>query len=212
MYHKGILKKPSIPCHSTLPIWSKTNSTAATSDHQWGAGFPPVGLCIYTVSTLASSRLAEFLKFYFLCSEQLLLFITIQWRRQWHPTPVLLLGKSHGWRSLVGCGPWARYESDTTERLHFQFSLSCIGEGNGNPFQCSCLENPRNRGAWWAAIYGVTQSQIQLTWLSSSSIIIQWPVKTIARKHMWFSKPSTSTSYPQMKCGLCRWQEDFLWS
>ena len=66
------------------------------------------------------------------------------WRRQWHPTPVLLPGKSHGQRSLVGCSPWGRYESDTTERLHFDFSLSCIGEGNGNPLQCSCLENPRD--------------------------------------------------------------------
>ena len=50
-------------------------------------------------------------------------------------------------------------ESDTTERLHFHFSLSCMGEGNGNPHQCSCLENPRDGGAWWAAIYGVTQSR-----------------------------------------------------
>ena len=57
----------------------------------------------------------------------------------------------------------------TTERLHFHFSFSCIGEGNGNPLQCSCLENPRGRGAWWAAIYGVTQSWPQLKWLSSSS-------------------------------------------
>ena len=72
----------------------------------------------------------------------------IQRRRQWHPTPVFLPGKSHGWRSLVGCSPWGRRESDTTERLHFPFSLSCIGEGNGNPLQCSCLENPRDRGAW----------------------------------------------------------------
>ena len=60
--------------------------------------------------------------------------------------------------------------SDTTERLHFHFSLSCIGEGNGNPLQCSCLENPRDRGAWWAAIYGVAQSWTRLKWLSSSSI------------------------------------------
>ena len=66
------------------------------------------------------------------------------WRRQWHPTPVFLPGKSHGWRSLVGCSPWGRKESDTTERLHFHFSLSCIGEGNGNPLQCSYLENPRD--------------------------------------------------------------------
>ena len=73
-------------------------------------------------------------------------------RRQWHPTPVLLPGKSHGRRSLVS--PWGRWGSDTTERLHFHFSLSCIGEGNGNPLQCSCLENPRDRGAWWAASLG----------------------------------------------------------
>ena len=88
-------------------------------------------------------------------------------RRQWRPTPVLLPGKSHGQRSLVGCSPWGHEESDTTERL--QFSLSCIGEGNGNPFQCSCLENPRDWGAWWAAIYGVAQSRTQLKRLSSSS-------------------------------------------
>jgi len=65
-------------------------------------------------------------------------------RRQWHPTPPLLPGESHGRRSLVGCSPWGREESDTTERLHFHFSLSCIGEGKGNPLQCSCLENPRD--------------------------------------------------------------------
>ena len=90
-------------------------------------------------------------------------------RRQWHPTPVLLPGKSHGRRSLVGCSPWGLEESDTTERLHFHFTLSCIGEGNGNPLQCFCLENPRDRGAWWAAIYGVAQSQTRLKRLSSSS-------------------------------------------
>ena len=70
------------------------------------------------------------------------------WRRQWHPTPVLLSGKSHRWGSLVGCHLWGCTDSDTTECLHFHFSLSCIGEGNGNPLQCSCLENPRDRGAW----------------------------------------------------------------
>ena len=73
-------------------------------------------------------------------------------------TPVLLPGKSHGQRSLVGCSPWGCEESDPTEQLHFHFSLSCIGEGNGNPFQCSGLENPRDEGAWWAAIYGVAKS------------------------------------------------------
>ena len=90
-------------------------------------------------------------------------------RRQWHPTPVFLPDKSHGQRSLVGCSPWDRQESDTTERLHFHFSLSCIGEGNGNTLQCSCLENPRDGGAWWAALYGVAQSRTRLKRLSSSS-------------------------------------------
>ena len=85
------------------------------------------------------------------------------------PTPVLLPGKSHGWRSPVGCNPWGCEESDTTERLHFHFSFSCIGEGNGNPLQWSCLENPRDGGAWWAAVYGVAQSRIRLKRLSSSS-------------------------------------------
>ena len=92
-----------------------------------------------------------------------------RWRRQWHPTPVLLPGESHGWRSLVGCSPWGREESDMTEQLHFHFSLSCIGEGNGNPLQCSCLENPRDGGAWWAAVHGFAQSWTRLKRLSSSS-------------------------------------------
>ena len=88
-------------------------------------------------------------------------------RRHWHTTPVLLPGKSHGWRSLVGCSPWGHEESDTTERL----SLSCTGEGNGNPLQCSCLENPGDGGAWWAAVFGVAQSRARLKLLSSSSSI-----------------------------------------
>ena len=77
-------------------------------------------------------------------------------------------GKSHGWRSLVGCSPWGRQESDTTEQLPFRFSLSRIGEGNGNPLQCSCLENPRDRRACWAAIYGVARSRTRLKQLSSN--------------------------------------------
>ena len=88
----------------------------------------------------------------------IVLIVSFQ-RRQWHPTPVLLPGESHGCMSLVGCSPWGLWGSDTTERLHFHFSLSCIGEGNGNPLQCSCLENPRDGGAWWATIYGVAQSR-----------------------------------------------------
>ena len=99
--------------------------------------------------------------------------IKVKWghkqRRQWHPTPVLLPGKSHGWKSLEGCSPWGRWGSYTTEQLHFHFSLPCTGEGNGNPLQCSCLENPRDGGDWWAAISEVTQNRTQLKWLSSSS-------------------------------------------
>ena len=81
---------------------------------------------------------------------------TLAWKIPWMEEP-------------VGYSPWGRWESDMTERLHFHFSLLCIGEGNGDPLQCSCLENPRDRGAWWAAVYGVTQSWTRLKWLSSSS-------------------------------------------
>ena len=86
---------------------------------------------------------------------------TLAWKIPWMEEP-------------VGCSPWGRWESDTTERLHFHFSLSCIGEGNGNPLQCSCLENPRDRGARWAAVHGVTQSWTRLKRLSSSSGSIEW--------------------------------------
>ena len=104
------------------------------------------------------------LKYFLFC-----IHVCFKGRRQWHPTPVLLPGKSHGWRSLVGCSPWGRWGSDMTEQLHFHFSLSCIGEGNGNPLQCSCLENPRDGGAWWAAVYGIAQSRTRLKRLSSRS-------------------------------------------
>ena len=83
---------------------------------------------------------------------------TLAWRIPWQ-------------RSLVGCRPWGREESDTTERLPFHFSLSRIGEGNGNPLQCSCLENPRDREASWAVVYGVAQSRTRLKRLSSSIYI-----------------------------------------
>ena len=82
---------------------------------------------------------------------------------------MFLPGKSQGLESLVSCHLLGYTESDMTERLYFHFSLSGIGEGNGNPHQCSCLENPRDGGAWWAAVYGVTQSWTQLKRLSSSS-------------------------------------------
>ena len=100
-------------------------------------------------------------------------------RRQWHPNPALLPGKSHGWRSLVGCSPWGLWGSDMTEQLHFRFSLSCTGEGNGNPLQCSCLENPWDEGAWWAAAYAVTQSRTRLKWLSNSSRR-RWVIEDLA--------------------------------
>ena len=81
---------------------------------------------------------------------------TLTWKIPWTEEP----GRLQSMGSL---------ESDTTERLHFPFSLSCIGEGDGNPLQCSCLENPRDRGAWWAAVYGIAQSRTRLKRLSSSS-------------------------------------------
>ena len=78
----------------------------------------------------------------------------------------------------MGCSPWGRKESDTTERLHFHFSLSCIGEGNGNPLQCSCLENPRDGGAWGAAVYGVAQSRIRLKHLKAAAAAVNLSVLT----------------------------------
>ena len=81
---------------------------------------------------------------------------TLAWKIPWTEEPGRL--QSTGW-----------WRVGHTERLLFHFSLSCIGEGNGNPLQCSCLENPRDEGAWWAAIYGVTHSRTQMKWLSSSS-------------------------------------------
>ena len=76
---------------------------------------------------------------------------------------------------------------DTTERLHFHFSLSCIGEGTGNPLQCSCLENPRDGGVWWAAVYGVAQSWTRLKRLSSSSSILLLSHPKVSKTHRYFS-------------------------
>ena len=86
---------------------------------------------------------------------------TLAWKIPWAEEP-------------GGCSPWGHEESDTTERLPFHFSFSWIGEGNGNPLQCSCLENPSDGGAWWAAVYGVTQSRTRLKQLGRSSSSKVW--------------------------------------
>ena len=118
------------------------------------------------------------------------------WRRKWQPTPEFLPGESHGRRSLVGCCLWGHTESDTTEQLHFHFPLSCIGEGNGNPLQSSCLENPMDGEAWQAAVHGVAQSRTWLKRLSSSSSkgCVSWPeVISFPIKH---SGKGDTTSLP----------------
>ena len=95
---------------------------------------------------------------------------TLAWKIPWTEEP----GRLQSMGSL---------ELDTTEWLHFHFSLSCIGEGNGNPLQCSCLENPRDGGAWWAAVSGVAQSRTWLKRLSSSSSSMVTPC------YIWFKVP-----------------------
>ena len=97
-----------------------------------------------------------------------------------HIQVLLLPGKSHGWRSLMGCSPWGHWELDTTQWLHLPFSLSCTGEGNGNLLQCSYLQNPRDGRASWAVIYGVGQSRTWLKRLSSSSRLSYYTAATIA--------------------------------
>ena len=98
----------------------------------------------------------------------------------------------------MGYSPWGHEESDTTEQLHFHFSLSRIGEGNGNPLHCSCLEYPRDEGAWWAAAYGVAQSQTRLKRLSSSSRVV---IAFLPRsKHLlisWLQSPSAVILEPK---------------
>ena len=106
-----------------------------------------------------------------------------------------------------------------TERLHFHFSFSCIGEGNGSPLQCSCLENPRDRGAWWAALYGVTQSWTRLKWLSSYSsrpqpirLLCPWDSlgkdTGVGHALLWGVFPIQGSN-PHLLCPL-HWQTDSL--
>ena len=118
---------------------------------------------------------------------------------KWHPTPVLLPGKSHGRRSRIRL------------HFHFHFSLSCIGEGNGNLLQCSCLENPRDAGAWWAAVYGVVQSRTRLKWLSSSSSALYTFRLMIWLYFMiFFSLHRPQATYSFLPCtmlwGSCFWR------
>ena len=144
-------------------------------------------------------------------------------RRWWHPTPVLLPGKPQGWRSLVGCSPWGHEESDMTERLHFHFSLLCIGEGNGNWLQCSCLENPRDGGAWWAM--GRTESdtteatkqqqQLQGGWEKLCGGPLQWklgpvqlylcPILFYLQKKTTMKTQGTPWCSPQVVIWLLVW-------
>ena len=95
---------------------------------------------------------------------------TFAWKIPWTEEP----GRLQSMGSL---------ESDTTEWLPFHFSLSCIGEGTGNPLQCSCLENPRDGGAWWAAVSGVAQSRTRLKRLSSSSNKGHWDAQQWEIQH-----------------------------
>ena len=144
--------------------WTKDPSTAVASPLSYHSELQlSLWISLFSYNNHSTSKCI----IYFLS-----IFRHVVWRRQWQPTPVFLPGKSHGRRSLVGCSPWGRKESDTTERLHFHFSLSRIGEGNGNPLQCSCLENPRDGAAWWAAIYGVAQSRTRLKRLSGSKHVV----------------------------------------
>ena len=84
------------------------------------------------------------------------------WRRQWHPTPVLLPGESHEQRSLVGCSPWGREESDTTERLHFPFHFHASEKKMATHSSVLARRIPGTGGAWWAAVDGVAQSRTRL--------------------------------------------------
>ena len=120
--------------------------------------------CLYHILISAAKLKGNFLERY---SKQMAPHSsTLAWKIPWAEDP-------GGLQSMGSLGVGYDW---TTERLHFHFSLSCIGEGNGNPLQCSCLENPRNGGAWWAAIYGVTQSRTWLKRLSSSSTASKYAI------------------------------------
>ena len=114
--------------------------------------------------------------------------------KQWQPTPVPLPGKSHGRRSLVGCSPWGRYESDTTEWLHFHFSLSCIREGNGNPLQCSCLENPRDGEP--GRLPSMGSHRIGHDWSDLAAALRMPSLKMLSLTDTWSMRRSLSSKEP----------------
>ena len=110
-------------------------------------------------------------------------------RRQWQPTPLLLPRKSHGQRTLVGYSPWGCEELDTTEQLHFHFSLSCTGEGNGNPVQYSCLENPRDGSLVGHCLWGHTESDTtDMTQQQQQHYVKSPPIRTMWRRQ-WHPTP-----------------------
>ena len=155
----------------------------------------PIGCHFWVLTSETDSTL--------LLLENVVTTLAILWRRKWQPTPVLLPGKSHGQRSLVGYSPWGRLESDTTERLHFHFSLSCIGEGNGTLLQCSCLENPRDGGAWWAAVYGV--ARVGHNWsdlAAAAACYSEYAVKDCDMTQCWLKESPSSGKLCVMKTVL----------
>ena len=149
-----------------VPQWAVMGTQAPWSAQKWEGKGP-----LKTSPLMTWSFLIFHWSEYVTPAQLLKRVVLIKQRRRWHPTPVLLPGKSHRPRSLVGCSPWGHEELD--ERLHFHFSLSLFTfkhwRRKWQPTPVSCLENPRDRGAWWAAVYRVTQSRTRLKRLNSSS-------------------------------------------
>ena len=157
--------------------------------------------------------------------------------RQWHPTPVLLPGKSHGWRSLEGCSPWGllRIGHDWATSLSLFTFMHC--RRKWHPLQCSCPENPRDSGAWWAAVYRVAQGQTRLKWLSSRCVYREWtricncfwsqsragkeremlwyregmPMSWAGRQAFWLGIPSVKTNREKKLTRLKKAKSDGMW-
>ena len=141
-------------------------------------------------------------------------FTFMHWRRKWQPTSVFLPGESQGRGSLVGCHLWGRTESDTTEATQQQQQLVC-GKGNGTPLQYSCLENPMDRGAWQAAVHGVTKSWTRLSdftftfhfhalekEMATQSSVLAWRIPGTGEPggcRLWSRTESDTTEAPQQQ-------------